>query len=74
MSDNDKDLQQDGENLFQSTVFANSIEMMKQNFTSYIQQIMLYNKLRKIKYDSLIEEGFTEAQAMEIIVKVNLFG
>ena len=73
MTEEDKSIQQDGENLFQSTIFANSIEMMKQNFTSYIQQMILYNKLRKVKYDSLIDEGFTEAQAMEIIIKVNLF-
>ena len=73
MTEEDKSIQQDGENLFQSTIFANSIEMMKQNFTSYIQQMILYNKLRKVKYDSLIQEGFTKEQAMEIIIKIDLF-
>ena len=73
MKEDDKDLQKDGEDIFQSTVHANAIEMMKQNFTSYVQQIIIYNKLRKVKYQSLLDEGFKEDLAKEIILKVDLF-
>ena len=41
--------------------------------TPYLQQMILYNKLRKAKYDSLIECGFDKEDAMRIILEVDLF-
>ena len=41
--------------------------------TPYLQQMILYNKLRKAKYDRLIECGFDEDFAKRIILEVDLF-
>jgi hypothetical protein len=66
-------LQKEGESLFQDAMMANAVETIKHNFSTYLQQIFLFNKLRKAKYDNLISEGFTEVQALEIIIRTKIF-
>ena len=68
-----KELQKEGEEIFQNVEFANVINSMKINYKNYLEQIILYNTLRKAKYDSLIKLGFDEKFAQEIILKVDLF-
>jgi hypothetical protein len=69
----DKSIEQEGESIFKSAELANVINTLQENYVVYLKQIILYNKLRKAKYDSLIKEGFTKEQSMEIITKVHLF-
>jgi len=67
------DLEQEGNKVFQSASFSNAVNMIKENYITYLHQIILYNKLRKAKYDSLIECGFDEDFAKRIIIEVDLF-
>lgn len=68
-----KALIKEGEGLFKNAQFANTMNQMKANFKTYIEQILMLNKLRKIKYDSLLKEGFKEDFAKKIILEVDLF-
>lgn len=44
-----------------------AIDELKGNLPYIIQNAALQAQLLKVKYDSLINEGFTEKQALEII-------
>lgn len=43
------------------------IHTMKNNFELIIEHINLFSKMRKEKYDSLVEAGFTPEQALHIV-------
>lgn len=56
-----------------SAMMSLEIQMMMDNLIKWSPLLMKHYvtmaKLRKSKYDSLIAEGFTEQQAIEIITK-----
>lgn len=61
-----EEFDKDGENLFKSAEFANSIKQMLEQKTEYIKMIRLFAELRAEKYQALVDAGFTEAQALHI--------
>lgn len=44
-----------------------AIEFMGSVMPEQLEFLAIQNKYLKAKYDSLVKEGFTEAQAMEIV-------
>ncbi|MEC1373405.1 hypothetical protein P9D39_03645 [Heyndrickxia oleronia] len=44
-----------------------AIDELKRNLPYFIQSTAVTAKVLKAKYDSLVSEGFTEQQAIEII-------
>lgn len=44
-----------------------AIDELKRNLPFFIQSAAVTAKVLKAKYDSLVSEGFTEQQALEII-------
>ena len=46
-----EELQKEGEAIFQNIEFTNAINSMKINYKNYLEQIILYNTLRKAKYE-----------------------
>ena len=43
------------------------IMSMKDNFTLVCESLALQAQMDKVQYDSLVKEGFTEDQALEIV-------
>ncbi len=64
----------DGENAFNIADFANTIETILSNEKAYIKQIRFYAKMRGEKYKALIDEGFSEEQALVLVRDTQLFG
>lgn len=67
-------MDKEGEDIFNQAVLANGIAAMRQNLSVYIEQVQIYAKIRRAKFDSLVQEGFSEAQALHIITNTDLFG
>ena len=66
-------IEDEGTELWQSTEFANAVNTLYANKIAYIKQIKLYAELRAEKYKALLEVGFDEAQALQIVINTNIF-
>jgi len=49
-----------------SVKLAQELLKFKENMTAYIEQMKLKSTLHRAKYNYLLKEGFTEAQALEL--------
>jgi len=67
-------MDQDGENVWKNTEFANSINQMLANHDSYLRLIRENSELRYEKYISLIEAGFSPEQALTILINTPIMG
>jgi hypothetical protein len=61
-----------GEDLFQKTQYSNAINHIVENMQNSIKLIQAFAKLRKAKYDALIEAGFTKDQALLIVTNTKV--
>jgi len=69
---NEKDLENIGNNIYQSATLGNIVRTFKQNLESYIEFQTINAKLMRAKYDALIAEGFDKDQAERIIKETKL--
>lgn len=60
-------MDKEGENIWKNAEFANAINSLEENKLQSIRLIKINAELRYEKYNALIEEGFTEPQALHII-------
>ena len=49
-----------------------AVEKFKRMMPETIQMITLLAQLRKVKFDALVKEGFTEPQALQIVVETEI--
>ena len=61
-----------GEDLFKKTEFSNAVNYIMENLINHTNLIKAFAKLRKVKYDALIEEGFTKDQALLIVTQTKV--
>jgi hypothetical protein len=61
-----------GEDLFKKTQYSNAINHIVENMQNSIKLIQAFAKLRKAKYDALIEAGFTKDQALLIVTNTKV--
>lgn len=71
MSD-ESEFEKYGEDLFQKTQFSNAVNHILENMQNNINLIKAFAKIRKAKYDALIEEGFSKEQALIIVTQTKL--
>ncbi len=69
-----KGIEKEGQDIFNQAVFSNNIDSLTENQSAYIKHIKLCSALRMVKYNSLVQEGFDKTQALEIVIKTNVFG
>ena len=66
------DYEEEGKAIFQSAKTANLVNTLETNFETYVKLFKVMNRLRFKKYMSLIEEGFNNDQALDIVIKTKL--
>jgi hypothetical protein len=69
---NKSEFEKYGEDLFQKTQFSNAINHILENMQNNIRLIKAFAKMRKAKYDALIDEGFTKDQALLIVTQTKV--
>ncbi len=52
--------------------FKAAVESMKRECESMCDSQAIFAKIQKAKYDACIEEGFTEAQALELCKRIGV--
>ena len=65
-------MDKDGENIWNNTQFANSVQQMIENKTRYIKMIRIFAELRFEKYETLMEAGFSKEQALHIVTNTQI--
>jgi len=69
-----EEIDKDGENLFKSAEFANSIRGLIEQKQQYIEIVRVYAELRAEKYNALLENRFNDAQALHIATNTPILG
>lgn len=62
------ELDKEGLDIFNNAVFNNGVNEFEANLEGYIRMVQLNATLRKAKYDALLLAGFSEEQALTIIL------
>jgi hypothetical protein len=68
------DIDKDGERIWNKTEFANNVQTVLENKESHIKMIRVFAELRYEKYTALVDAGFSEKQALEIIIGTGVMG
>lgn len=64
----------DGKDVWQNAGFANAIHSLLQNKEYHIEYIQTLAELRWVKYNALIEEGFSKTDTLYIITNTEVIG
>ena len=67
-------MDKDGEDIWNNTQFANSVQSMIENKTNHIKMIKNFADLRYEKYEALIKAGFTKDEALHIVTNTQILG
>lgn len=64
----------EGTKLWRSAELANSVNFMHENKIQMLRLIQINAQLRYQKYNSLIKAGFSEEQALSIVINTVIMG
>jgi hypothetical protein len=67
-------MDKDGENIWNNTLFANSVQQMIETKVHHIKMIRVFAELRYEKYEALMEAGFSKEEALHLVTNTQILG
>jgi hypothetical protein len=67
-------MDKEGENIWNNTQFANSVQQMIENKAHHIKMIRTFAELRYEKYKALMEAGFSKEEALHLVTNTQILG